>query len=238
MTVKKLEKDYQLYPVKIISRESLSSSIFELKAERKDIPFEPGDSVSIFLEGQNGSRTYSIASGINEPYFSFIIRLVPDGEFTPLLWNLKEGDTIFITRPYGYFRPGLDNPDKPFVFAATGTGIAPFLSYLRSYPERPPVKIFYGVRTLEDAVYAGFIAKRAPLTLALSREKKDGIFFGRITSLIELTEFSKETNFYLCGLDTMIEDITEILIQKGIPERQIYQEVFFYVPSVRKPADD
>src|SRR4029078_213560 len=61
----------------------------------------------------------------------FLIRLVPDGAFTPRLWALRVGDRLRIGRDKGLFtlRPG---DLRTHLFVATGTGLAPFVAMVPS----------------------------------------------------------------------------------------------------------
>lgn len=58
----------------------------------------PGQYATIAIErhGKLVQRPYSIASSPLEPYLEFFIELVPDGELTPLLWELAANDKVFI----------------------------------------------------------------------------------------------------------------------------------------------
>ena len=97
------------------------------------------------------SRPYSIASGPAENELRFVIREMAGGEVSPWLMKQKPGELIRITPPFGWFRPGQDIGDDLFVFLATGTGIAPFLSYVQTF-EKAPELCLYGIRHEADAI--------------------------------------------------------------------------------------
>jgi len=79
-------------------------------------------------------RAYSIASSSKEKQFiEFYITLVRAGSLTPRIFSLEVGDSIEMgTRFVGMFT--LDNvpDDKNIVLIATGTGVAPYMSMLRT----------------------------------------------------------------------------------------------------------
>ena len=112
----------------------------EILLAQGDVTFEPGDCLSLYAEDNRTSRPYSIASGVDEPVLRFLIKRVEGGEVTSFLASRRPGDMVLASLPYGWFRPGQNNGESPFVFVATGTGIAPFLSYVKSFPSRPPVQ--------------------------------------------------------------------------------------------------
>ena len=61
-----------------------------------------------------------------------VIELVDEGELTPLLWPLQEGDTVWVRKKVvGHFL--LDAERTRHVMACTVTGIAPFLSMIRAH---------------------------------------------------------------------------------------------------------
>ena len=208
--------------------------LFEIFLERSGIDFCPGDYVSIFTGDGDTSREYSIASGIHDPHLGFLIKHIPGGMVTEYLQHRKEGDSIGISLPVGSFRPGLQHGNDDFIFIATGTGIAPFLSYIKSYPHKPPRKLLYGVRKLEEGVGKEIFQKACPTELAVSRENLPGIYSGHVTGLLKHLNFSSQTHFYLCGLDAMIEEITNLLSKRGIDRTNIHHEIFFHASSPGK----
>ena len=77
------------------------------------------------------SCPYSIVSSPLEPFLEFFIELVPGGSITPKLWELKLGSTILIRRRIvGQFT--LDPAVTHHLMLATVTGVAPFVSMLRT----------------------------------------------------------------------------------------------------------
>ena len=56
---------------------------------------------------------------------------MPDGAFTPRLWQLRVGDRLWIGRPKGLFTLRPDDP-RTHLFVATGTGLAPFVSMVET----------------------------------------------------------------------------------------------------------
>jgi len=213
--------------LKVQNVEWHSEAIFELQVERNDWTFVPGDCMALYAPDGETSRPYSIASGTNENLFRFVIRRMPEGEVSSALASLKPGDTVPVSAPFGWFRPGASAGKSPFVFLATGTGIAPFLSYFRSYPESPPALLLYGVRQLADAVDLEWLRALANLKLCVSRETVPDAHRGRITDLLEDVPASGDFQYYLCGLDAMIDEASVWLENQGVEITQIHRECFF-----------
>ncbi len=199
------------------------SGIFELQLARQDMTFVPGDCVALYGADGKVSRPYSLASGVDEPFLRFVIRRMEGGEVSPFLASRKPGDEVMMSPPFGWFRPA----QAPAVFIATGTGIAPFLSYFRSQAGRQPVLCLYGVRAWEDAVEVDWLRSVCDLRMAVSREAVPGCHHGRVTGLLDRVPVDGQHHYYLCGLDAMIDEITVWLESRGVEITRIHRECFF-----------
>lgn len=204
------------------------ADLFELQLERGDLPFEPGACMALFND-DGDSRPYSISAGTKEHLLRFLIRRVPNGRVSHWLSRRNPGDKVHTSDPFGWFRPGRSSPGgERCVFIATGTGIAPFLSYLRSHPVRPPEMCLYGVRQKNDAFALEELESLSNFCLAVSKTAGHGHFHGRVTGLFEQVPLAEDIHYYLCGLDTMIEETSQWLEVSGIDYTHIHREIFFY----------
>ncbi|MCK5268845.1 MAG: hypothetical protein KAR07_11765 [Spirochaetes bacterium] len=204
-----------------------TSSLYELQLDKEGYKFTVGDCAALYSADGKTSRPYSIASGTNEPVLRFIIRKMPDGVVSTYLGSLRPGKKVQISMPFGWFRPGQNRADSPFVFIATGSGIAPFLAFMKSYPKSKPAYVLYGVKTLPEAVGYGNLKRWSNVDLAVSREKIKGIYNGRLTGLLDRIPLDKQTHYYLCGIDSMVEETGSWLEKQGIDITSIHREVFF-----------
>ena len=207
----------------------LSPGIFEIALERCGYVFTPGECAVLFSDSD--SRPYSLSSAPHEDVLRFLIRRIDGGVVSPWLAARRRGDEVGISTPFGHFRPGQCGPaEVPAVFAATGVGIAPFLSFLRSRPTagaaRKPVA-FYGVRTLSDAVELDFLRGATDLRLAVSRETVPGCHHGHVTELMATVPHDARTHFFLCGIDGMVDDAARLLDAQGVGPERVHTEVFF-----------
>ncbi len=116
-------------------------------------PFLPGQYVAIGLNNEAkpelGSvrRSMSLCSAPEQrEAYEFYIRFVKhpesDNPLTHLLWRMADGDRIFMTRkPVGVFTikdTVGDGDPRTCIFVAAGTGLAPFVSMVRSDVLRDP----------------------------------------------------------------------------------------------------
>lgn len=207
--------------------QSIDTDLFVLELDRNGLAFAPGDCVALYADS-GVSRPYSIASGDREETLRFLVRKLPGGAVSPWLGSRNLGDVVQVSVPFGWFRPGPGQADAPFVFIATGTGISPFLSYVLSPGRTPPERILYGVRKEIHAFAHDRLRTFCPVQLAVSREAAAGHHHGRVTDLLSEWTPRPDTHVYLCGLESMINEVSEHLQTRGIGLFNIHREVFFH----------
>lgn len=210
----------------VISNSILHETLFELTLERRDLIFQAGDCVALYT-ADGKSRPYSIASGISESHLRFLIRAIPGGEVSSQLFNLTEGNKLELSPPFGWFRPAQEADYAPSVFFATGTGIAPFLSYLNESSQKQPLAIFYGVSHENDIAGFNLLNQVDQLHIATSQQQSMH-HHGRITELLDQVPLNSSTHYYCCGREKMIDEISAWLTQKGVELNRIHREVFFH----------
>lgn len=204
---------------------NLTPETFIIRLDRMNFQFEPGQYVIIRIPDQNKGREYSIYSGINDNYLDFLVREIPEGDFSRYLRHLKPGTELDVEGPKGYFI--LDEKTKqghPAMLIATGTGISPFHSYVKSYPGLN-YRVLHGVH-FGDEAYGRETFSRDRYLLCTSR-RDDGDYFGRLTYYLKENPVDSEMICYLCGNSDMIDEVTTLLEKYGLPPEHIRTEVFF-----------
>jgi len=204
---------------------NLTPETFILRLDRQDFTFEPGQYVVLRMPDELNGREYSIFSGTTDLYLDFLIREIPEGEFSRDLRHLPAGSQVDVEGPKGYFV--LDDRSKkgsPIMMIATGTGIAPFHSYAASYPQLN-YNIVHGVRFADEAY--GSESFHPDRCVICSSRIDDGDYFGRVTDYLQQTIVEINTICYLCGNSEMINQVTDILESYGLPPENIRTEVFF-----------
>lgn len=202
----------------------LTELTFCLKLERNNFKFIPGQCVNIGLVGSGVNREYSTYSGIFDNYLEFLIRKVKGGSVSTSLSRLKPSEEVTLDGAYGKFT--LENPSKKqkYMFIGSGTGIAPFHSFVKSYPEID-YQIIHGIRQTSEQ-YDRKDYHEGKYVACVSQEK-GGDFYGRITTYLKKIPLSPEAFYYLCGNKAMINDVYDILNAKEINGSNIFTEVFF-----------
>ncbi len=205
----------------------LSAYAFELHLTRPEgFVFRAGQHIR--LQSQGHERDYSLTSGPEDTPLAILIRHVPEGALTPFLASLEPGSELAFSGPRGHFafRPS----DRPAVFVATGTGIAPFAAMVRSGVR--DFLLLHGVRAPEDLYYEElFRAAAGEVVPCLTgrgtgQRPRPDAFSGRVTAYLEANLPRGAYDFYLCGREEMIRDVT-LLVDEAFPDSRVYAEIFF-----------
>lgn len=210
---------------KVLEIINITPETFILRLDRQDFQFEPGQYVIIRIPDMKKGREYSIFSATTDDYLDFLIREIPAGEFSRYLRHLTLGSELDIEGPKGYFI--LNEKTKqghPTLMIASGTGISPFHSYIKSYPDLN-YRIIHGVHFADEA-YGRAAFDPGQYILCTSR-RDEGDYFGRVTYYLKENTVERDTICYLCGNSAMIEEVTNILEKYGLPPENIRTEVFF-----------
>jgi len=215
---------HEVRPVILSFTEELSEGIY-LFGFRRSFEFSAGQVIGIALQEKGPRRLYSICSGENEEDIRILYNVIDEGYLTPRLSDLEAGHTIWITEPRGEFLCDSD----PAVWIATGTGIAPFYSMLRSGLASEKFLI-HGNRFLEQFhFYDEFGASLGEsYKRCCTAEEDENVYHGRVTGFIEdLPSLNASLKYYLCGNAEMVVETRDILINRGIPFDHIISEIYF-----------
>jgi len=210
---------------KVIQIRNLTESTYVLKFTRNKMQFRAGEHIIAGLKGEMDQREYSIYSGEDDDYLEILIKEVKDGNISSKLKQCKEGDLLEVNGPFGSF--GIEKFDmrsKKHIFIATGTGISPFHSMVRSYPDIN-YTLIHGVRYSKEA-YENEEYDQNRYILCTSKEKVRGRS-GRVTGFLTKFRVTGDMLFYLCGNGNMIYEVFHILNEKGIMADKIITEVYF-----------
>ncbi|HYX07274.1 MAG TPA: FAD-binding oxidoreductase [Bacteroidales bacterium] len=215
----------QLKTTTIKEIKKLTESTFIVRMDRLDLDFRAGQYLRVGLPNSIQMREYSIYSGENDDYLEILVKEILDGEVSQKLCHLKPGDALNFEGPFGFF--GISEKDlqeKKFLFVASGTGVAPFHSFVRSY-KNMDYFVLHGVRTVEEA-YGRQTYNQDRYFLCTTKDKA-GSFNGRVTDFLIKNRLDPEMLVYLCGNSNMIYDAYEILQTKGFSRDQIFTEAYF-----------
>lgn len=212
--------------------------------------FKIWDNVSVVKE--DIIRAYSMA---NYPEEVGLIKLnvriaspppnnpdVPPGQMSSYIFNLKPGDKVTISGPYGEFFA--KETDAEMVFIGGGAGMAPMRSHIFDQLKRlkSPRKMsfWYGARSVKEMFYVEEFDKLAADNenfewhCALSDPQPEDNWTG-MTGFIHnvlLEEYLKnhpapeDCEFYMCGPPMMNSAVTNMLKDMGVEDENIMLDDF------------
>jgi len=203
----------------------LNDSTYVLKLSRGGMEFKPGQHINLGIKGSGQHREYSIYSGQNNNSLEVLIKEVDDGLVSTQLKNLSRGDEVSVKGPYGFFlTDAKPSKNEKLLFIASGTGIAPFHSFIMTFPE-VNYRLIHGIRNVDES-YENQHYKNGSYFSCTSRGNR-GDFNGRITDYLLSEQEEMADKVYLCGNSSMIYDAMDILRAQGYRHDQLYTEVYF-----------
>src|SRR3984893_9674490 len=120
----------------LIQREEFAPDLWMVRIDPGgDFKFAPVHLATLRIEkdGKRIERPYSIVSSPAEQEIEFFFELVPEGALTPLLYRLQSGDELLMRKvPKGRFLLETDSGRSHHLLVSTVTGVAPFVSYVRT----------------------------------------------------------------------------------------------------------
>ena len=190
----------------------------------RDFNFLPGQVVKIAIDENHAPRIYSICSGKAEKEVRILFNIKDDGFLTPKLAAMIPGEKILVSKPYGSFLGTTENA----WFIATGTGIAPFYSMLKSGLFRQK-KLIHGVRNLNQFYFEDEIEEMLGdnYVRCCSGESSCNTYPGRVTEYLNEIQILPDVKYYICGQALMVVEVRDLLIQKGIQFENIMAEIYF-----------
>lgn len=225
---------------KVAGLKNWTGGLHSLQVDADIEPFHAGQFIKIALpvDGEIIGRPYSLVNAPEQRPLEFYFNVVPAGPLSPRLAALRPGDDILVApRASGFMIVDELAPGENLWLVATGTGIGPFLSILKT--EQPwqrfkRVVLVHAVRFARELSYAqtiaGFATRGEQFVFVpfVSREPTDFALSGRIPAAIAngrleartATPIDINSQFMLCGNPEMVSDSTEALIARGLKKHR------------------
>ena len=234
--------------VKVTAVTHWTDKLFSFQTDRPpSFRFQSGEFAMIGLADNDGkaiTRAYSIASPHWDDYLEFYSIIVPDGPLTSRLRHIQIGDDI-ILRPKttGTLNLARLRDGKRLYLLATGTGFAPFASFIRdpeTYERFEKVILVHGCRTITELGYSQKIVAdsrahpligemvTAQLHYVPSVTRENFTQTGRITTLLADGKLASSLSLppldadfdriMICGSIGLNQDIAAQLMAKNFQE--------------------
>lgn len=207
------------------------------RCANSDLDLQPAENPDKLLK-----RAYSIASSsVYREYLEFYIVLVSSGELTPRLFALGSGDRLWLGRKFsGMFTLDQVPDDQHVVLISTGTGLAPYISMVRSQltcggPRR--FAVLHGARHSWDLGYRSELETLERMCSnfsyipSISRPAEEPLpwrgeagYIQEVWNRMPVREAwgfaptPDDTHLFVCGNPEMIENMVQLLSRQGFRE--------------------
>jgi Na+-transporting NADH:ubiquinone oxidoreductase subunit F len=199
------------------------------------------------------TRAYSMA---NYPGEKSIIKLnvriasppprgpadIPPGQVSSYIFNLKPGDEVTISGPFGEFF--IEDSDSEMIYIGGGAGMAPLRSHIfelfKARHTKRKVSFWYGGRSLQEVFYAEEFEELArqhdnfSFHIALSEPQPEDNWQG-LTGFIHQVLYDEylhdhpapeDINYYMCGPPMMTKAALDMLDNLGVEPENIHFDDF------------
>lgn len=221
-----------------------SAIVLELDVEAAAPAFLPGQYVNIDVPDSGQSRSYSFSSAPGEQRIGFLIKKIPGGLMSSWLERAEAGTKLELTGPLGSFY--LRDVQRPLLFLAGGTGLAPFLSMLevlaRTGSEQT-IHLIYGVTRDLDLVLVDEIEAYAArlrnfsFTTVVAEEASSHPRKGWVTQHMPAEVLhGGDVDVYLCGPPAMVDAVRRHFDDNGVKPNSFHYEKFTPNAVVKEAA--
>jgi len=235
----------------LIDRQNVSNTLAIFRFNIEDqLSFAAGQYATIAIDGDGDllERPYSIVSSPYERFLEFFVELVPGGLLTPKLWDMRLGSSILVRRRIvGQFT--LDKTFQRHLMIATVTGVAPFVSMLRTQridrerggTSSNQLVVIHGASRSAD--FGPYLNELKTLSgdgwleyiPTISRPWEEPNWqgeTGRVEDVVRkhadrLGHDHNNSVAYACGHPQMIQKVKEILVRARFSEEHIREEEYF-----------
>lgn len=227
---------------KVIENRRLNGYLTSLVIDVELDGYESGQFVRIGLQDGEDvvARPYSLVNTPQESYLEVYFNIVEEGPLSPRLFALEAGDDILVaSNPSGFLTVSEIPECKHLWMIATGTGIGPFLSILKSaaaWQKFEKIMLCYSVSYAEELAYRDIIelavstrGEQFQFVPIVTRETIPETLGNRITSLMQdgsleqhtgLSINAENSHVMMCGSSNMIADVSAELVSREMKKHR------------------
>ncbi len=222
----------------IVERRQWTDDLYSLRFAAPLAGFKAGQFVRIALDidGERVGRPYSLVNAPHEPQLEIYFNVVKGGPLSPRLAQLAAGDTLWLSNSANGFLVLDELPETPQLWLlATGTGIGPFLSILKTeqaWTRFERIVLGHSVQYAAELTYRDLIdqlqtehgeqLRYVPLVTreavpgALNKRIPASIASGDLEAHAGVTLRADNSHVMLCGNAAMIGDVGEELAKRDM----------------------
>ncbi|WP_445946018.1 ferredoxin--NADP reductase [Shewanella sp.] len=228
----------------VVARRDWSDKLFTLSIKAEIAPFIAGQFIKLSRNTDKRiARAYSIVSAPDAELLEVLAVKVPDGQLSPALHQLAIGAEIEVSTKAAGFLTLEELPQaanyRHLWFIATGTGVGPFISMLRTqapWLKYEKIILVYGVSYYSDLAYQDVIqqlqqqypqqfvfipmvtreSKAVEGMAALDCRIPQGLVSGELEALAQVDISPLDSQVMICGNPAMITEVQTMLLERGL----------------------
>ncbi|PFH12097.1 nitric oxide dioxygenase [Collimonas sp. PA-H2] len=240
--------------VRIVRKQKESDTVSSFYLQASDgaelPPFQPGQYISVAVNVAELSlrqlRQYSLSGAPGSGHWRISVKR-EEGSPAGLVSNLlhdrfQEGDVLWVSPPCGDFVLPSGDMDTPLVLISAGVGVTPMMSMLHSSlqlsPQRPvnflyatldgrhhPLKRELDSLLLLHSQMQSYVAYERPAANDCVPQDYQQQGYLQLAAVPDAL-LPQNAAYFLCGPAPFMRAQRNALLARGVPERQIQQEVF------------
>jgi ferredoxin--NADP+ reductase len=229
-------------PATVIENQQWTPRLYSLRLQAELLPFKAGQFVRLQLplpvDGlpQFIAKSYSLLNAPDDPIAEVFFNIVPNGKLSTALAQLQLGDRLEISQPANGFFVLDEVPQAAQLWMiATGTGLGPYLSILKTaqaWQRFEQIVLVHGVPLVAELAYQDLITslleqhpQQFQYVSCVTRENNPNGLNGRVTTnlqagaLEQVTGLSinpQDSQIMLCGNHAMLDEMKVLLAQRGL----------------------
>ncbi len=227
---------------KVVDNRRLNQYLTSLIIDVELGGYEAGQFVRIGLADGDTvlARPYSLVNTPDENHLEVYFNIVEEGPLSPLLFDLKTGDSVLVSdNPSGFLTISEVPQCRHLWMIATGTGIGPFLSILKSeaaWEKFEKIILVYSVSYAEELAYqdtieqiAGTHGEQFCYLPIVTREKLNGSLGKRVPHVMRDGSLEQQagidinaenSHVMMCGSSDMITDVSAELVSREMKKHR------------------
>ena len=198
-------------------------------------PSLPGQHVVIEAEidGQWISRPYTLSAPVSGGYYEVTIKREPMGQFSRWMFDERRANTqLKVSPPQGNFH--WEPSQSPVICLVAGIGITPALAICRTFVESQisdRLHIDYSARGVLDFAYASEMTEATQTHPNITLKLRATSVEPRLSyeEIEELEVAMRNAHYYLCGPQSYLDNMSELLTRARVDTERIHREVFVHV---------
>ncbi len=227
---------------KVVENRRLNDYLTALVIDVELAGYEAGQFVRIGLRDGDDviARPYSLVNTPEETRLEVYFNIVEEGPLSPRLFALEPGEEILVSdRPSGFLTVSEVPQTKQLWMIATGTGIGPFLSILKSdaaWEKFDKLVLCYSVSYAKELAYQELIetisdkrkdqfhyapiVTREPFDAGLGKRVPALMQDGTLESFVGLEINADNSHVMMCGSTGMITDVSAALLERDMKKHR------------------